>query len=197
MDAWQAINTVRVVRHFADRPMPAEHVDRIVNAGRRAGSSKNQQSWAFIVVRDRDHLRQLATVGRYAGHVAGATVAVALVTPDEKGPANNSIMWDLGRAAQNMVLATTWRRNCSACRPASGATSCSRSGTRWTPQFSPLPIAREGAGLSRQCFTRSAGRRCSKRPRRIAAASVLGFPPANERGAPPAFSLEIDLNPGG
>jgi nitroreductase len=105
METWQAINTVRVVRQFAGGPLAQEHVERIVNAGRRAGSSKNQQSWAFIVVRDRDHLAQLATVGRYAGHLAGATVAVALVTPDEKGPANNSIMWDLGRAAQNMVLA--------------------------------------------------------------------------------------------
>ncbi|MDP9249965.1 MAG: nitroreductase family protein [Chloroflexota bacterium] len=105
MKAWEAINSVRVVRQFADRPLAEEHLDRIVNAGRRAGSSKNQQSWAFIVVRDRDHLRQLATVGRYAGHLAAATVAVALVTPDEKGPANNSVMWDLGRAAQNMVLA--------------------------------------------------------------------------------------------
>jgi nitroreductase len=105
METWHAINSVRVVRQFADRPLAEEHLDRIVNAGRRAGSSKNQQSWAFIVVRDREHLRQLATVGRYAGHLAGATVAVALVTPDEKGPANNSIMWDLGRAAQNMVLA--------------------------------------------------------------------------------------------
>jgi nitroreductase len=105
METWKAINSVRVVREFADRPLAEEQVERIVNAGRRAGSSKNQQSWAFIVVRDRDHLRQLATVGRYAGHLAGATVAVALVTPDEKGLANNSIMWDLGRAAQNMVLA--------------------------------------------------------------------------------------------
>jgi nitroreductase len=105
METWQAINAVRVVRQFAGRPLAEEQVERIVNAGRRAGSSKNQQSWAFIVVRDRDHLRQLATVGRYAGHLAGATVAVALVTPDEEGPPNNSIMWDLGRAAQNMVLA--------------------------------------------------------------------------------------------
>jgi nitroreductase len=105
METWEAINTVRVVRQFADRPQSAEYVKRIANAGRRAGSSKNEQRWAFIVVRDREHLRQLAKVGRYAGHLAGAAMAVALVTPDEKGPRNNSIMWDLGRAAQNMVLA--------------------------------------------------------------------------------------------
>jgi nitroreductase len=102
METWQAINTVRVVRQFSDRPIDAAQLDRILNAGRRAGSSKNDQRWAFIVVRDREHLRQLAAVGRYAGHLAGATVAIALVTPD---PATASVMWDLGRAAQNMVLA--------------------------------------------------------------------------------------------
>jgi nitroreductase len=105
METWQAINSVRVVREFDPRPIEPDHLERILNAGRRAGSSKNQQHWAFIVVTDRARLTELAAVGHYAGHLAGATVAVALVTPDEQGHANNSAMWDLGRAAQNMVLA--------------------------------------------------------------------------------------------
>jgi nitroreductase len=102
METWEAINSVRVVRAFDGRPLKAEHLDRILNAGRRTGSSKNEQSWAFVVIREREHLGELAKVGRYAGHLAGATIAVALVTPD---PSTTSQMWDLGRAAQNMVLA--------------------------------------------------------------------------------------------
>ncbi|MGH2446060.1 MAG: nitroreductase family protein [Candidatus Limnocylindria bacterium] len=105
METWQAINSVRVVREFSDRPLADDDVGRILNAGRRTGSSKNVQEWAFIVVRDRDHLGELASVGRYAGHLAGATIAIALVTPDVSGGRERSIMWDLGRAAQNMVLA--------------------------------------------------------------------------------------------
>ena len=105
METWTAINGARVVREFDPRPIAPEHLDRILNAGRRAGSSKNQQHWAFIVISDRQRLRDLAAVGRYAGHLAGATVAIALVTPDEGGHRNNSVMWDLGRAAQNIVLA--------------------------------------------------------------------------------------------
>jgi len=42
METWQAINSIRVIREFADRPLAAEHVERILNAGRRAGSSKNE-----------------------------------------------------------------------------------------------------------------------------------------------------------
>jgi nitroreductase len=102
MKTWQAINSVRVVREFAERPIEDERVRRILNSGRRAGSSKNDQAWAFIVVRDRERLRELSKVGRYAGHLAGATIAIALVTPD---PASTSAIWDLGRAAQNIVLA--------------------------------------------------------------------------------------------
>ncbi len=106
METWQAINSVRVVRQFTDEPVAQEHLNRILNAGRRAGSSKNQQSWAFITIHDRAHLRLLGEVGRYAGHLAGAAVAIALVRPDASGEHQlRSIMWDLGRAAQNMVLA--------------------------------------------------------------------------------------------
>ncbi len=106
MDTWQAIDTLRVVRHFADRPIEPERLGRILDAGRRAGSSKNLQRWDFIVCTDRQHLRDLAKVGDYAGHLAGAAAGIALVTP---GPAGAdfplSVMWDLGRAAQNMTLA--------------------------------------------------------------------------------------------
>jgi len=105
METWQAINSVRVVRSFDDRELDPGHLDRILNAGRRAGSSKNEQSWAFIVVSDREHLRELAAVGPHASHLAGAATAIALVTPDVSGRRGVSAVWDLGRAAQNMVLA--------------------------------------------------------------------------------------------
>jgi nitroreductase len=109
METWQAINTVRVVRRFADRPLADGHLDRILNAARRTGSSKNEQKWAFISVTNREVLNQLTGVGRYADHLAGAPVAVALVTPDDSGRGSGrgsrSLLWDVGRAAQNMVLA--------------------------------------------------------------------------------------------
>lgn len=105
METWEAINGVRVVRQFTDQPLKPEHLERILNAGRRAASSKNEQTWAFIVVTDRKLLGELTAVGRYADHVAGASAAVALVTPEESGPHVRTTMWDMGRAAQNMVLA--------------------------------------------------------------------------------------------
>lgn len=64
------------------------------------------QRRAFIVCSDRNHLRELATVGDYAGHLAGAAVGIAIVTPEPDGPAQAAGMYyDVGLAAQNMSLA--------------------------------------------------------------------------------------------
>ena len=106
MDTWTAIDTTRAIRKFEDRPLAPEHLERILNAGRRSGSSKNEQNWDFVVCTDRAHLIELSHVGEHAAHLAGAAAAVALVTPDpHTTEAPYSVMWDLGRAAQNMTLA--------------------------------------------------------------------------------------------
>jgi len=115
MDTWDAIRSRRAVRRFDGRPLDAAHLDRILDAGRRAGSSKNTQRWDFIVVEDRERLGALAAVGPFAGHLAGAAAAVALVTPDPRAPGTPlSVMWDLGLAAGNMSLAA-WALGIGSC----------------------------------------------------------------------------------
>lgn len=103
---WEAIRRKRAIRAFAPRPLAPDHLERILQAGRHAGSSKNRQRWTFIVCRDRAHLRELAAVGPFAGHIAGAAAAIALVTPDPASTTSGrSILFDLGLAAENMMLA--------------------------------------------------------------------------------------------
>jgi len=115
MEIQAAIDSLRVVRRFQGRPLEPAHLEAILNAGRRASSSKNSQRWAFVVVTDRGTLAQLAAVGTYAGHLAGAAVAVALVTPDPRGPNQPlSVLWDLGLASQNMILAA-WSLGIGSC----------------------------------------------------------------------------------
>lgn len=102
----RAISTKRAVRAFTAAPLEPDHLDRILRAGRRSGSSKNLQRWDFIVCRDRDHLHELSSVGPFAGHLAGAAAAVALVTPSpEAADAPLSVMFDLGQVAAYMMLA--------------------------------------------------------------------------------------------
>src|SRR5687768_6346934 len=110
MEVEDAIGRLHVVRKFSGEPLSEPDLLSILNAGRRAGSSKNLQRWHFIVIRDRSRLESLAQVGPYAEHLAGGTLAIALVTPDpEAADSPLSVMWDLRRAAQNMVL-MAWSR---------------------------------------------------------------------------------------
>ena len=114
-DVWSAIKGKRMVRRFADRPLAPEDLARIVDAGRHAGSSKNQQRWDFIVVEDRARIRALAKVGPFAEHVGGAAAAVGLVTPDPTAAgASLSLVWDAGLAAENMLLAA-WELGIGSC----------------------------------------------------------------------------------
>jgi nitroreductase len=106
LSVWKAISTKRAVRKFADVPLSADEIERILRAARRSGSSKNLQRWEFVVIRDRDRLGELSRVGPWAGHLAGAAVGIALVTPNpEAADAPLSVMFDLGQAAAYMMLA--------------------------------------------------------------------------------------------
>jgi nitroreductase len=115
MNVWDAVHGKRAVRQFADRPIAPADLERIVRAGTRAHSSKNQQRWAFVVVEDRARLEALSKVGPYAGHVAGAAAAVAIITPDPYGPGQPlSVVWDSGGAAAQMML-VAWELGIGSC----------------------------------------------------------------------------------
>lgn len=107
MTVSELIRTKRAVRQFTDEPLPEEAICSILNAGRRAQSSKNTQPWHFIAIRDRASLRQLAECGAYAGHLAGASLAVALVS-------STADAFDLGQAAAYMQLAA-WDLGIGSC----------------------------------------------------------------------------------
>jgi len=106
VETWDAIRSRRDVRQYDDRPIAGEDLDRILEAGRRAPSSRNRQDWDFVLVTDRERLRELAGVWRGADHVAGAAAAIALVAPDEEEAwRREAVQFDLGQAAMSMMLA--------------------------------------------------------------------------------------------
>ncbi len=104
MQTWDAITSRRNVRSFADRPVSADHLDQILEAGRRAPSSQNNQPWDFILVTEREQLRQLATVSVGAGHLASSAAAIALITSADPERARRT-QFDLGQATMSMMLA--------------------------------------------------------------------------------------------
>jgi nitroreductase len=112
MNVSSAIRTKRAIRRFQDRPLPDEVVYKILNAGRRSQSSKNNQPWQFIAVRDKGILKALSGTGTYAGHLAGAALGVALLipNPDERF----QTLFDAGQSAAYMQLAA-WELGVGSC----------------------------------------------------------------------------------
>ncbi|MCU0306194.1 MAG: nitroreductase family protein [Thermoleophilia bacterium] len=106
METWDAIRARRNVRAFDGRPVAPGDLDRILEAGRRAPSSRNLQRWDFVVVTGRDALRRLAGVWIGAGPVATSAATVALIAPRSDDPREiASIHYDLGQATMAMMVA--------------------------------------------------------------------------------------------
>lgn len=106
METWDAIRSRRNVRRYEDRPIAEDDLDRILEAGRRAPSSKNSQPWDFVVVTDRERLRDIARVWRGGGHIETSAATIALVAPKtDDRYARISIQYDLGQATMSMMLA--------------------------------------------------------------------------------------------
>jgi len=112
MNVTEAIRLKRAVRKFTPDPLPKETILAILNAGRRAQSSKNTQPWHFIAITDKSTLNALAECGNYASHLAGAALGVAIVhaDPGEKF----QLMFDIGQAAAYMQLAA-WELGIGSC----------------------------------------------------------------------------------
>jgi|SRR6185436_10596644 len=105
METWDAIRARRNTRHYSDRPIDVEDLDRIAEAGRRAPSSMNEQPWDFIIVTERERLLQMADLWQYGSHIGGAAAAVAFLSPTSTDPEAREIFaFDLGQAAMSMMV---------------------------------------------------------------------------------------------
>ena len=115
MEVHDAIRSKHAVRRFSDQDVPEDVIRQILDAGRRSQSSKNTQPWEFVVVRSRETLVALSTLGDFAGHLAGANFAVLLI--GETGQLWNGFDWksfDIGQASSYLQLAA-WELGVGSC----------------------------------------------------------------------------------
>lgn len=114
MDVTKAIRTIRVIRDYRPQPLTEDEVRALADVARKTGSSKNTQRWDFITIRDPESLRRLSGVTIYAKHLPSAGAAIALIVPAPAPDHARSVLWDLGRAAQNIILAA-WAMGIGSC----------------------------------------------------------------------------------
>jgi nitroreductase len=122
VEAYDAIVSKRDTRRYSRRPIPEDALQRILQAGRMAGSAKNAQPLRFIVLQSPESKDAIAKCGQWATHVVEAPVAIAIVLlPEGDEPGAPFTLFrgpfDAGRAAQNMMVAA-WSLGITSC-PAS------------------------------------------------------------------------------
>ena len=172
---WEAISTKRAVRQFANRPLEAgaPRPDPARPAGEPAArrtSSAGSSSCAATGTT----CASSSAVGPYAGHLAGAAVGIALVTPRLGGCRRTAVGHVRPRPGRRLhdargmgardrqragdgLRARTSRGACSAIRRPTTASTCSRSAIRRTRPTSRRRTSPAAGGRSPRSSTRSAG----------------------------------------
>jgi nitroreductase len=102
MEVFDAVRTLLAVRRYQDRPVPEPVIQQVLEAGRLSASGANRQPWHFVVVQDRDALRQLGALVSSGPYIAQASLAIVVAI--DRTPYAVS---DASRAIQSMLL-TAW-----------------------------------------------------------------------------------------
>lgn len=106
METWDTITSRRNVRSYADHPIGDDELNRILEAARRTPSSRNEQRWDFVVVRDKDRLSRLSAIWQGARHIPGSAATIALIGPDVDEPRlRESVAYDMGQLTMSIMLA--------------------------------------------------------------------------------------------
>ncbi|MCS7306281.1 MAG: nitroreductase family protein [Thermoguttaceae bacterium] len=92
---------------FLDKPVPREDLVKIVEAGIRAPSGKNEQTTSFIIVDDPELLRQLAEIINRPVCQTAKAMIVCVIDPRPVFGDISFAVEDCAAAVENMWLAIT------------------------------------------------------------------------------------------
>ena len=100
MDPYQTIISKRDTRQYTDEPIDDAVMRRVLQAGRMAGSAKNEELNRLIVFRDKAVLDGLADAGEFSSWIGASAAVIGIAAPSA-----GVRMFDVGRMAQNMMVA--------------------------------------------------------------------------------------------
>lgn len=109
MNVFDCIRTRPAIRTFRSEVVPPEVIKRILEAGQQAHSQRNRQPWRFVVIQDRETLKQIGALASSGPYIAEAPLAIALVIEGAKNP-----FIDATRAAECLMLAA-WGEGIGSC----------------------------------------------------------------------------------
>jgi nitroreductase len=95
------IRTVRQIRQYASEEVPDDVVKQILRVAQWTGSSRNTQPWHFVVVKDKDRLREISQLRAPINWLSGASLGIAIVLDG----AGVSEAYDEGRVTERILIA--------------------------------------------------------------------------------------------
>jgi nitroreductase len=100
MDELEVFKKRISVREYGDRPVEKDKLKKIADAGHLAATARNEQPWEFVIVTDRDRIKELAGITDHGKFMSGAAASIAVFCKDTK-----YYLEDGCAATENMLLA--------------------------------------------------------------------------------------------
>jgi len=96
------LRKVRQARQYRPEAVPDDALAELLEVARWTGSSRNSQPWHFIVVTDKEQLRQISRLRPPINWVAEAPLAIAIVLD---GASETSEAYDEARVTERLLIA--------------------------------------------------------------------------------------------
>lgn len=110
MDALQAIKERRSVRKYLDREIPKKILEDLVDCGRLAATARNAQPWEFVVVTDKQKLKQISDITSHGKFIANSAACIAVF-----GKKDATYFLEDGSAATQNILVASKAHNLGSC----------------------------------------------------------------------------------
>ena len=96
------MNHARQIRQYHPDPVPEDLLNELLQIARWSGSSRNTQPWHFVVINDKEKLRELSELRTPINWVADAPLGIAIVLDGTGGDASEA--YDEGRVTERIMI---------------------------------------------------------------------------------------------
>ena len=100
MDTFDAFKNRISVREYSSKPVEKEKLEKMVDAGHLAPTARGEQPWEFIIVTNKEKVKELAEITDHGKFMAGAAASIVIFCKDTK-----YYLEDGCSAAENVLLA--------------------------------------------------------------------------------------------
>ena len=104
MDILRTIKTRRSIRKFQERKVPRKFLRMILEGGRWAPSGLNNQPWGFLLIEEKEKLRELARFTLCGEIIRAAPAVICVFLNTGESYDRDKDLMAVGAAVENMLL---------------------------------------------------------------------------------------------